>query len=74
VPQEPAAPFPAGIVAIQSQVATCSVTAPRLQKNVLAARHTTISKHALVRQRPQGFSHGLVFDLGDEPDDLGEVL
>jgi hypothetical protein len=38
VPQEAAAPFPAGFVAIQSQVATCFLTAPGLQKNVLAAR------------------------------------
>ena len=70
-----AAPFPADFVANQSQVATCSLPAPLLQKNVLAARHTTISKHALgrsssegVRPTPELKKNGDGVQLGSPPD------
>ena len=51
VPQRAAAPSSAGCVAARSQVATYSLPASDLQKNWLAARYTTINKHALARCR-----------------------
>ena len=47
VPQRAAAPSSAGCVAARSQVATYSLPASDLQRNWLAARYTTINKHAL---------------------------